>query len=82
MIVIHGRMVEHRGFLKFINNLQPQFSVMSETTIHEDCKKIVNNLEIKVRKMIDDAPENLSFTTDIWTSNQNTGYMVIICMYS
>ena len=84
MIVLHGypfRIVEHQGFLKFVNNLQPNFRVMSEKTIHEDCKNIVANLELKVHKMICEAPGNLCFMTDMWRSNQNTGYIVITCIY-
>ena len=31
--------------------------------------------------MIQEAPEYLSYTTDLWTSNQTLGYMVITCHF-
>ena len=52
---------------------------MSERTIREDCKKHVVNLEVMIRIMVQKAPRNLSFTTDLWTSNQNLGYIAVTC---
>jgi hypothetical protein len=84
MLILHAypfRMVGHEGFLKFVNNLQPQFKVMSEKTACEDCKDIVKDLKVKAHLMIQEAPGHLSYTTDLWTSNQNLGYMVITCHF-
>ncbi|CAG8661889.1 10401_t:CDS:2 [Ambispora gerdemannii] len=84
MIIMHEypfRMVEHEGFLKFVNNLQPQFKVMSEKTTREDCKNLVADLEIKIRIMIQETPGHLSYTTDLWTSNQTLGYMAVTCHF-
>ena len=72
MLIMHTypfRMVEHEGFLMFVNNLQPQFKVMSEKTVREDCKDIVEDLKVKVRTLIQEVPGHLSYTTNLWTSN-------------
>ena len=85
MILMHGysfRIVEHKGFLKFVKNLRPQFKVMGEKTTCEDCKDRVADLKVQVYRMIQDAPGRLSFTTDLWTSNQNLGYMAVTGIYS
>lgn len=84
MIVMHGypfHMVEHKGFLKFVNNLRPQFKVMCDKTTREDCKDYVTSLKKKVNIMIQEISGRLSFTTDLWTSNQNLGYMAVTGLY-
>lgn len=84
MIIMHAypfHMVEHKGFLKFLKNLRPQFKLICEKTISADCKIRVEELTTKIRIMIQEAPGHLSFTTDLWTSNQNLGYMAVTCMY-
>ena len=84
MIIRHAysfRMVEHEGFLKFISNLQPKYKVVSEKTVHDNCMDVVKKLKVKVRTMIEEAPGWLSYTSDLWTSNQTLGYMVVTCHF-
>jgi len=84
MIIRHSypfSMVEHEGFIKFASNLQPQYKMVSEKTVREDCMNIVNDLKEKVRTIVQEAPGHLSYTTDLWTSNQTLGYMVITCHF-
>ena len=84
MIIRHSypfHMVMHEGFIKFVKNLQPQYKMVSERTAHEDCMKIVSDLKEKVRIIVQEAPGNISYTTDLWTSVQTLGYMVITCHF-
>src|SRR6185437_3661853 len=84
MIIRHSypfSMVEHEGFIKFASNLQPQYKMVSEKTVREDCMNIVNDLKEKVRTIVQEAPGRLSYTTDLWTSNQTLGYMVVTCHF-
>ena len=84
MIIRHAysfRMVGHEGFLKFIDNLQPKYKVICEKTVHDDCVNIVEKLKVKARTIIEEAPGRLSYTTDLWTSIQTLGYMVVTCHF-
>jgi hypothetical protein len=74
-------MVEHEGFLTFVNNLQPQFRMITKKTVHDDSQRSVETLKLKVHKIIQEAPGNLSYTTDLWTSNQTLGYMAVTCHF-
>jgi len=51
MIVIHVypfHIVEHKGSLKFVNNLRPQFKVMCDKTTRKDCKDYITDLRKKL----------------------------------
>ena len=84
MIIRHSYlfcMVTYEGFIKFVKNLQPQYKMVGKRTAHEDCMKIVSDLKEKVRIIVQEAPGNISYTTDLWTSVQTLGYMVITCYF-
>lgn len=49
--------------------------------MRKDCNNIVEELKIKARILIQEAPGNLSYTSDMWTSNQNLGYLFVTCHF-
>ena len=84
MIIRHSypfRIVKHEGFIKFVNGLQPKYKVVSEQTVHRDCIEIAEELKEKAYAMVSNAPGRLNYTTDMWTSNQTLGYMVVTCHF-
>lgn len=84
MVVRHSysfSMVEDEGFVKFVSNLRPEFKLLGRKTVRKDCDNIVEELKIKARILIQEAPGNLSYTSDMWTSNQNLGYLVVTCHF-
>jgi hypothetical protein len=78
MIILHElpfRFVEHHGFRSFIKDLNPEFKMPHRTTIKADCLRIYEELKQAAMTKFEEAPGRVSFTTDLWTSNQNLGYV-------
>lgn len=67
-----------RIFLKFVN---PAFKVVSPPTLKEDCMKEYRKEKIKLYKALGGLHCRMSFTSDLWTSNQNKSYMALTCHY-
>ena len=65
--------VERSGFCRFVGGLNPQFKIVSRTTVQSDCMKIYEGLKADILLEISKAPGRISFTSDIWTSNQSIG---------
>jgi hypothetical protein len=79
-IIMHDypfKMVEHEFFVDFIKSLRPHFAFKCRTTTRNDIMKI----HLDEKKMLFDHLKSLSCrfsaTMDMWTSNQNKGYMCI-----
>jgi hypothetical protein len=79
-IIMHDypfKMVEHEFFVDFIKSLHPHFAFKCRTTTRNDIMKIY----LDEKKMLFDHLKSLSCrfsaTMDMWTSNQNRGYMCI-----
>lgn len=49
----------------FVNNLQPEFKLISEKTVHKNCNNIVENLKIKACILIQKVSKYLSYMTNI-----------------
>ncbi|WVZ18462.1 hypothetical protein V8G54_005784 [Vigna mungo] len=80
MIIMHDyplHMVEHPGFVAFVQNLQPQFNMVTFNSIQGDC--VANYLIEKnhLLKYIVGLPGRVCLTLDIWTSSQSLGYVFI-----
>jgi hypothetical protein len=83
MIIVHEypfRIVEHAIFQKFVGSLQPEFKMISQNTVRDDCLKIYNQFRNNIIEEIASIPR-LALTTDLWTSNDQTGYMVVTAHY-
>ncbi|XP_022883127.1 zinc finger BED domain-containing protein RICESLEEPER 2-like [Olea europaea var. sylvestris] len=73
MIILHEYsllMVEHTGFRKFCNTIQPLFKAVSRNTIKADILKIYNYERTKVMGLLERTNSRIAVTTDMWTSNQ------------
>ncbi|KAI7965271.1 hypothetical protein MJO29_003369 [Puccinia striiformis f. sp. tritici] len=83
MIVRHEyafNMVEHPGFITFMQTAQPKFMIPGRMTVRNDCVKLYNQLKaIQISKMA--KVNHISLTTDLWTSSDLTGYMVVTAHY-
>ncbi|XP_007013537.2 PREDICTED: zinc finger BED domain-containing protein DAYSLEEPER [Theobroma cacao] len=81
MIIMHDyplHMVEHPGFIAFVQNLQPRFDKVSFNTVQGDCVATYLREKQSLMKFIEGIPGRFCLTLDMWTSNQTLGY-VFIC---
>ena len=74
-------MVDRVGFKKFVTSLQPLFKMVSRNTIKEDILKIYNMEKSMLMGMFEKLKSQIVITTDMWTSNQNKGYMSITARF-
>ena len=80
MIIMHDyplHMVEHPGFVAFVQNLQPQFNMVTFNTVQGDCVATYLMEKQCVMKYFEGLPGRLCLTLDVWTSSQSVGYVFI-----
>ncbi|XP_077249073.1 zinc finger BED domain-containing protein RICESLEEPER 1-like [Tasmannia lanceolata] len=81
MIILHEyplSMVDHYGFRRFCNSIQPLFKVVSRNTIKKDILNIYDIEKEKTMKLLNKNQGRVAITCDMWTANnQNKGYMTI-----
>ncbi|KAE8687097.1 Zinc finger BED domain-containing protein RICESLEEPER 1 [Hibiscus syriacus] len=80
MIIMHEyplHMVEHPGFIAFVQNLQPRFDNISFNTVQGDCVATYLREKQSVMKFIEGIPGRVCLTLDMWTSKQTLGYVFI-----
>ncbi|XP_020206178.1 zinc finger BED domain-containing protein DAYSLEEPER [Cajanus cajan] len=80
MIIMHDyplHMVEHPGFVAFVQNLQPQFKMVTFNSIQGDCVATYLMEKQHILKYIEGLPGRVCLTLDIWTSSQSLGYVFI-----
>ncbi|XP_050144056.1 zinc finger BED domain-containing protein RICESLEEPER 2-like [Malus sylvestris] len=81
MIILHEyplSMVDHLGFKRFCNSLQPLFKVISRSTIKRDIMKVFECEKGETMKLLQMNKSKIAITTDMWTSsNQKRGFMAI-----
>ncbi|KAL5552570.1 hypothetical protein UlMin_039971 [Ulmus minor] len=81
MIILHEyplSIVEHEGFRRYSNSLQPLFKVPSRNTIRADIFKMFEAEKHKFQRVLESNSSRVAITTDMWTaSNQKRGYMAI-----
>ena len=63
--------------LKYSNTLQPLFKMVSRNTIKNDILKIYDYEKSKTMDLLGDNRSRIAITTDMWTSNQMKGFMVV-----
>ncbi|KAL4561102.1 hypothetical protein LXL04_033264 [Taraxacum kok-saghyz] len=85
MIILHEyplNMVEHVGFRRFVNSVNPLFKHVSRTTLKSDIKVIFESEKAKIKRVLNANKGRVAVTTDMWTaSNQKRGYMVVTAHY-
>ncbi|XP_065849654.1 zinc finger BED domain-containing protein DAYSLEEPER [Euphorbia lathyris] len=80
MIIMHDyplHMVEHSGFVTFVQNLQPRFGMVSFNTVHGDCVATYLREKQNVMKFIEGMPGRVCLTLDVWSSNQSLAYVFV-----
>lgn len=80
MIIMHDyplHMVEHPGFVTFVQNLQPHFNMVSFNTVQGDCVATYLTEKQNLTKFIEGIPGRVCLTLDMWTSSQSVGYVFI-----
>ncbi|CAN0841101.1 Zinc finger BED domain-containing protein DAYSLEEPER [Linum grandiflorum] len=80
MIIMHDyplHMVEHAGFVAFVQNLQPRFGMVSFNSVQGDCVATYLREKQNVMKFIEGLPGRVSLTLDMWTSSESIGYVFI-----
>ncbi|KAG8372696.1 hypothetical protein BUALT_Bualt12G0093400 [Buddleja alternifolia] len=80
MIIMHDyplHMVEHPGFLAFVQNLQPRFDMVSFNTVQGDCVATYLREKQSIQKVIEGMPGRICLTLDLWYSSRTIGYMFV-----
>lgn len=80
MIIMHDyplHMVEHPGFVSFIQNLQPRFDMVSFNIVQGDCVATFLREKQNLQRFIEGIPGRVSLTLDMWTSSYSTGYVFV-----
>ncbi|XP_058112092.1 zinc finger BED domain-containing protein RICESLEEPER 2 [Magnolia sinica] len=80
MIIVHEyplHIVEHSGFITFVQNLQPQFKMVTFSTVEADCLAIYQKEKQNLMQLMGTIPGRISLTLDLWTSSQTLGYMCV-----
>ncbi|RVW74093.1 Zinc finger BED domain-containing protein DAYSLEEPER [Vitis vinifera] len=80
MIIMHDyplHMVEHPGFVAFVQNLQPRFDMVSFNTVQGDCVATYLREKQSLLKFIEGIPGRICLTLDLWTSRQSVGYVFL-----
>ncbi|KAJ8768087.1 hypothetical protein K2173_021027 [Erythroxylum novogranatense] len=80
MIIMHDyplHMVEHSGFVSFIQNLQPNFGMVSFNSVQGDCLATYLREKQSFMKFMEGIPGRVCLTLDIWSSSQDLGYVFI-----
>ena len=74
--------VEHEYFEIFLNNLEPNFKLISRNTARADVISVYKEEKAKLYKYLDDFDGKISLTTDLWTSDhQNFAYACLTAHY-
>ncbi|CAN4094589.1 unnamed protein product [Withania somnifera] len=84
MIIMHEyplHMVEHPGFLAFVQNLQPRFDMVSFNTVQGDCVATYLREKQAIQKVIEGVPGRICLTLDMWSSCYTVGYVFITGQY-
>ncbi|KAI7946600.1 hypothetical protein MJO29_011127 [Puccinia striiformis f. sp. tritici] len=83
MIIVHEypfRITEHPHFRAFVHSLQPRFKMIGRHTVRDNCIKIYNEMKLKLMEEMSNI-QRVALTTDLWTSSDQTAYMVVTVHY-
>ncbi|KAK3011469.1 hypothetical protein RJ639_012767 [Escallonia herrerae] len=80
MIILHEyplHIVEHRGFIDFVRTLQPQFNMVSSSSVEGDCVGVYLKEKQGLLNVLNGLPGRVSLSMDLWTSDQGLGYVLL-----
>ncbi|XP_052114216.1 zinc finger BED domain-containing protein RICESLEEPER 2-like [Arachis duranensis] len=73
--------VDHVATREVFASMQPTFKMSSRNTIKKDIFEMYEVEKFNINKMMDANDSRVAITTDMWTSNQEKGYMVVTAHY-
>jgi hypothetical protein len=83
MVIKHEypfQIVKHEGFIEFMQTAQPNFVIPGKLSLKNNCLTLFKSLKsAKMAKI--SRVDHLSLTTELWTSSDLTGYIVITGHY-
>jgi hypothetical protein len=74
------KLVDNPLFQKFLASLQPKFKIFSRTTLRSDVMQLFNSMKGDLAREISQV-DRIALTTDLWTSSNQTPFMVISAHY-
>lgn len=80
MTIMHDyplHMVEHPGFVAFVQSLQPRFDMVSFNALQGDCVQTYLREKQAIQKVIEGMPGRICLTIDMWSSHLRVGYVFI-----
>uniref|UniRef100_A0A7N0TZ45 BED-type domain-containing protein n=1 Tax=Kalanchoe fedtschenkoi TaxID=63787 RepID=A0A7N0TZ45_KALFE len=84
MMIMHDydlHMVEHNGFITFLQNLQPRYETINFSTLQGDCIATYLREKNSIMSLIEGIPGRISLAIDMWSSPQSTGFIFITGYY-
>ena len=72
--------VNGEGFKRFVQALNPNYSIPSHTTIRNYVHRSYVEAKQQIKSIISKAP-SVSLTTDLWTSHATQSYITVTCHY-
>ena len=73
--------VDYDGFKDVLDFLAPDFNGMSRNTFKSKVMKLYEVEKSRTMMMLDENTSRIALTTDMWTSNQKKGYMVVTAYF-
>ena len=74
------RLIEHDLFKAFLASLQPKFKLHGRITLKNDIMNMYQNLKENLTTKLSNV-NRISLTTDLWTSSNQTAFMVVSSHY-
>ncbi|RYR15540.1 hypothetical protein Ahy_B04g072341 [Arachis hypogaea] len=84
MIILHEypmSCVDHHELRRAFASMQPTFKMPSRNTVRKDILKMYGDEKRKLTLQLDENDSRVAITSDMWTSNQEKGYMVVTTHY-
>ncbi|RYR38641.1 hypothetical protein Ahy_A09g043752 [Arachis hypogaea] len=73
---------DHVATREVFASMQPTFKMPRRNTIKKDILEMYEVEKPNINKMMDANNSRVAITTDMWTSNQKKGYMVVTAHYN
>ncbi|XP_066311275.1 zinc finger BED domain-containing protein RICESLEEPER 4-like [Miscanthus floridulus] len=75
------RKADDPAWKEMINYCQPSFNVVGRQTVRADCLILYEEEKLQLHQKITKLKSHVSLTADLWSSNQNFGYLGVTAHY-
>ncbi|XP_047093157.1 zinc finger BED domain-containing protein RICESLEEPER 2-like isoform X1 [Lolium rigidum] len=75
------RKIENGFFKKMMKSAHPSLNVHGRKTLKKDCIGVYDEEKKKIQNSLANSGSSVSFTTDMWTSVQELGYICLTAHY-